>query len=76
MGYNDGSIKLFSTSTADCEVTFTGHKTAVTSLAFDRRGLRLVSGSRDTNIVVWDIVAESGLYRLHGHKVSRSYHDQ
>ena len=29
-----------------------------------------MSGSRDTNIIVWDIVSESGLYRLHGHKVS------
>jgi U3 small nucleolar RNA-associated protein 12 len=68
-GYNDGSIRLFDPWTGECEVTFTGHKTAVISLAFDRPGLRLVSGSRDTNIVVWDIVAESGLYRLHGHKV-------
>ena len=30
-----------------------------------------MSGSRDTNIVVWDIVSECGLYRLHGHKVKR-----
>ncbi len=68
-GYNDGSIRLFDPWTGECEVTFTGHKSAVIILAFDSPGLRLVSGSRDTNIVVWDIVAESGLYRLHGHKV-------
>ena len=32
-----------------------------------------MSGSKDTNIVVWDIVAECGLYRLHGHKVLELY---
>ena len=27
---------------------------------------RLASGSRDTNIIVWDVVNECGLYRLKG----------
>lgn len=49
-------------------ITFNGHKTGVTCLSFDQEGHRLASGSRDTNIIVWDIVNECGLYRLKGHK--------
>lgn len=28
----------------------------------------MVSGSKDTNIIVWDTVAEAGMFRLSGHK--------
>ena len=55
----------------ECEVTFSGHKTAVTCLCFDKEGHRLVSGARDTHVIVWDVVAETGLFRLHGHKVEQ-----
>ena len=37
-------------------------------LAYNYDGALLVSGSSDTNIIVWDCVGESGLFRLHGHK--------
>ena len=30
--------------------------------------MRLASGGRDTNIIVWDLVAEVGLFKLRGHK--------
>lgn len=49
-------------------VTLSGHRGAVTALAFDENGTRLASGSRDTHLIVWDVVAETGLYRLKGHK--------
>jgi U3 small nucleolar RNA-associated protein 12 len=49
-------------------VTFSGHKSAVTSLVFDQTGQRLCSGAKDSTVIVWDIVNESGLYRLKGHK--------
>ena len=61
--------RLWDTGTREVEVTFTGHKTAVSCLAWDRAGLRLVSGSRDTAVIVWDVVAECGIARLQGHKV-------
>ena len=35
---------------------------------FDTHGVRLASGSRDTDIIVWDLVAETGLFKLRGHK--------
>lgn len=49
-------------------ITFNGHKTAVTQLKFDHSGARLASGSKDTDIIIWDLVAEVGLVRLRGHK--------
>ena len=61
--------RLWDTGTREVEVTFTGHKTGVSCLAWDRAGLRLVSGSRDTAVIVWDVVAECGIARLQGHKV-------
>ena len=44
VGYHDGSIRLFHTETGDSEVTLNGHKSSVTSLAFDESGHRLVHG--------------------------------
>lgn len=33
-------------------------------------GTLLASGSRDTAVIVWDVITESGLFRLKGHKDS------
>lgn len=49
-------------------LNFNGHKAAISSIAFDSDGVRMVSGSKDTEIVVWDLVGECGLFRLKGHK--------
>ncbi len=35
---------------------------------FDQDGVRLASGSNDTDIILWDLVAEVGLFKLRGHK--------
>ena len=48
--------------------TFNGHRSAVTSLSFDRQGVRLASGAKDTDLIVWDLVGETGLFKLRGHK--------
>lgn len=63
VGYADGSIRLWNSTTASVLATFNGHKRAVTALAFDEQGTRLASGSQDTDIILWDVVAEAGLYR-------------
>lgn len=63
VGYADGSIRLWNPSTASVVTSFNGHKKAVTALAFDERGTRLASGSQDTDLIIWDIVAEAGLFR-------------
>ena len=48
-------------------VTLAGHRGGVTALAFDGAGLLLASGARDTDVVVWDVARERGLFRLRGH---------
>jgi U3 small nucleolar RNA-associated protein 12 len=48
-------------------ISFNGHRSAVTILTFDEAGVRLASGSKDTDIVAWDLIAETGLFRLRGH---------
>ncbi|NWX86563.1 WDR3 protein, partial [Nothoprocta ornata] len=68
VGYEDGSIRVFSLVSGEANVTFNGHKAAVTALKYDHLGGRLVSGSKDTDVIVWDVINESGLYRLKGHK--------
>ncbi|XP_062450929.1 WD repeat-containing protein 3 isoform X2 [Rhea pennata] len=68
VGYEDGSIRVFSLLSGEANVTFNGHKAAVTALKYDQLGGRLVSGSKDTDVIVWDVINESGLYRLKGHK--------
>ncbi len=42
---------------------YSGHKSAVTCLQFNSTGTQLVSGSKDTHIVLWDLVAEAGVVR-------------
>lgn len=78
VGYEDGSVRIWRWSPGsagyrsgegvgvgdgEVVVTFNGHQKAVTSLAFDEDGARLASGGRDTDIVIWDVVAEVGLVR-------------
>ena len=63
VGYADGSIRLWSASEKSVIATFNGHKKAVTALAFDNAGARLASGSQDTDLILWDVVGEAGLFR-------------
>lgn len=63
VGYADGSIRLWNSPTGVVISTFNGHKKSVTALAFDEQGTRLASGSQDTDLIVWDVVAEAGLFR-------------
>ena len=51
-----------------CHSSYSGHKSAVTCLSFDRSSTRLASGGKDTHLIVWDVINEAGLFRLLGHK--------
>ena len=48
--------------------TLTAAMKGVTALAFNRAGNLLASAGKDTDIVVWDVIAEAGQCRLQGHK--------
>jgi len=39
-------------------------------LRFNAAGALLASGAKDTDVIVWDVVGETGMFRLRGH------HDQ
>jgi len=63
VGYADGSVRLWNRALVSVIATFNGHQKSVTALAFDAQGARLASGSQDTDIIVWDVMSEAGLYR-------------
>ena len=44
-----------------------GHTTPVRSIAMDQ-GTRLASGGVDGTVVLWDLVSETGIFRLLGHR--------
>lgn len=68
VGYEDGSIRVWDSKISGVIVSFNGHRSAISLLSFDKSGVRLASGSKDTDIIIWDLVAEVGLFRLRGHK--------
>ena len=68
VGYSDGSIRVWDARIESVIIRFNGHRSAVTTLAFDKLGVKLASGSRDTHIIIWDLIAETGLFKLRGHK--------
>jgi U3 small nucleolar RNA-associated protein 12 len=66
-GYSDGSIRLWHMSSTECLVTYRGHKTGLVCLQFNDDGSRLASGSNDTDLIIWDVVGQCGLFSLRGH---------
>ncbi len=75
IGYSTGDIRVFNYLTNTHTATLRGHRSAVTSLAYDTTsgtsssniGLTLVSGGADTDIYVWDLVGMQAHARLRGH---------
>jgi len=49
-------------------MTFNSHKAKISSLKFHDNDTLLFSGSFDTNIIGWDIIAENKFCKLKGHK--------
>lgn len=64
VGYSDGSVRLWKIDSQFPVVTFHGHTGAISTMSFDETGTRLVTGSKDNDIVIWDTVAEQGIARL------------
>lgn len=67
-GYADGSIRIWDCEKGTSETTLNGHKGAVTTLRFDKLGSSLASGSKDCDIVLWDVVGEERRFPLRGHR--------
>ncbi|CDF38963.1 WD40-repeat containing protein [Chondrus crispus] len=55
VGYEDGTLRLWSTSERKVLRIFRGHKSGVTCVAMSGDGRRVVSGSGDKSVRVWDV---------------------
>jgi len=68
-GFQDGRVVVFRQKAKDAitewdlELNSVGHTTAVSCLTFSDDDSLLASGSDDTDIIVWDVVASTGQYR-------------
>ena len=63
LGALDGTVRLFDAATGQLLNTFHEHRDAVSSLAFDRTGHRLVAGARDGLVCVWGSSARHAAFR-------------
>jgi U3 small nucleolar RNA-associated protein 12 len=66
-GLQSGEVKVWS-NFEELKHDFDGHEAAISSLKFAPDGLTLASGSADTSIILWDLVADSALVKLQGHR--------
>ncbi|MCW5141292.1 hypothetical protein B7L34_034130, partial [Burkholderia cenocepacia] len=63
VGHADGAIRIWDALSGQIVVSFNGHRSAVVHLQFDREGARLASGSKDTDIIIWNLLSEAAEYR-------------
>ena len=76
IGFSSGTILVLSLDLSMIEEDetfhtlhkFSVHKSGVTTLYFSNQNTQLLSGGQDTSIVVYDLVQDTALYKLLGHK--------
>ena len=78
VGFSSGTILVYNTGnpavnpkhkgeTFEIEHTFSFHNSAVTTITFADEDTQMFSGSADTHIVMYDLVASKAQYKLSGH---------
>ncbi|CAI7722407.1 U3 small nucleolar RNA-associated protein 12, putative [Plasmodium vivax] len=67
VGYVNGCIKVFDVELNKVCSTFSGHTAAISKLKFNEDGNYLCSCGKDTNVIMWDVVNDQGLFKLEGH---------
>ncbi|CRG94675.1 U3 snoRNA-associated small subunit rRNA processing, putative [Plasmodium gallinaceum] len=67
VGYINGSIRLFDIEKNKILSTFHGHTSSICKLKFNKNGNYLCSCSKDTNIILWDVTNDKGVFKLEGH---------
>jgi guanine nucleotide-binding protein subunit beta-2-like 1 protein len=54
----DGCLRLWELKSGDCQKRFAGHERDVLSVAFNANNTKIVSGSRDKTIKLWNVLGE------------------
>ncbi|KAF8978564.1 hypothetical protein BGZ46_006350, partial [Entomortierella lignicola] len=67
VGLYDGNISLYETSGYEKTQTFQGHSDSALDVSFSTTDRRLVSGSEDHTLRIWDIDTGECLFTLKGH---------
>lgn len=69
IGSANGNVEIFNIAMQPPELvsSYAVHRTAVNILRYDESGMKLASGGQDTDLVVLDVVAQTGICRLSGH---------
>jgi WD40 repeat protein len=66
-GGDDGTIRIWNTSTGTLIITLLGHPSNVRSVAFSPDGTKLASGSSDNTIKLWNVNTGTVINTLSGH---------
>jgi len=67
IGYVDGNVDIFDLMSRQCVFSLALHRTSITCLRYDSMGMQLISGGLDTDLILCDIITQSGKCRLSGH---------
>ena len=68
VGYQKGKVRLYNLDDFSVITTLDAHARAVSAIAWLSQEKTFATGSRDTDIVVWDGLEEKAQFRLQGHK--------
>ena len=73
IGYENGSVAIVEFNTIDNTLTFTNkkyfnHKSTVSDIDINANKTMMMSGSFDTNVVIYDLIGDIATKKLVGHK--------
>jgi WD40 repeat protein len=62
---NSGIVKLWDTTSGEQKIEFLGHEDRITAASFSECGRRVITGSRDGTVHVWDIAKGKQISSIH-----------
>ncbi|CAG8820540.1 25619_t:CDS:2, partial [Dentiscutata erythropus] len=65
-GANDGTIWMWQIPSGNCMSVFSGHAGSVTVGQFTPDGKKIVSGSNDRSLILWDPKTASSILKISG----------